>query len=221
MKFEWSVDDIFPEEMEPKHMVGSAGGQLAVELYRKVCNSKWFVTCEVISLYRVPIEAENDIEATAKATCLIINKLHKIIALFRNMIFEINPWITGDGDIISKEAMKWTKFSKNNMNGLSPESGQEVLIEEGSGEVTTYSVGTYYREGDSLNDELPPSKDDDFIKNIIVGTSASSDRKAEESGFYKYEINPKTGLAQWSLICPTNDVVAWASLKPSSLNEEE
>ena len=219
MKLDWKVVSQFNEQ-EPECLVAHAGKDLTIALERRVIGSKWYVSCEILSLYGYEIQADEVFLAMNKAVSVVLDRIHEIIADFRNLSYEIS--LVNVEDVPdSNTKLPWKKFCLRGDEGITPESGQRVLYEEYVGGTPYYDVGTYFREGDYLDDELPASESGNFLENMVKGIAIKSDRQAEESGFYRYEINTDTGLGQWTVVGKVQDVIAWADLAPSKLGREE
>ena len=218
MRVNWVISEVFNDDKTlPKTLVMSTGKEMCIEVRRRTLCDTWYVTCDLLSMHDVKIEEKNIGKVTAKAIMMVYNRINEVISSMRNLIYEIMPTPSLD-QWVSPFAMKWVKYDQSGYC-LEPESGELVIYESRSYGKPFYEVGTYFKKGDYLDDELPVS-DGNFLEQLIRGTGEKSERLAEESGFYTYDVNRDTGLCQWK-IDKMGEVVAWASLKPSEEIENE
>lgn len=101
--------------------------------------------------------------------------------------------------------MNWTSI-KDKL----PESGQEAFTYFKVNEIQHYEILTYYRKGDMVEDESPPSGETPTERLVRAIFTPPKMREIEQDGFYYYDANHGDKYCKWHR---HGDVIThWAEL---------
>ena len=208
MKLTWNIIQCFKESPDEVAIaVTGTDSGVVIILSREKLGQDWFVTCEEATIYNREIIADCFEAAKQKAICVVVEKLHSIMARLRNMVFELSFLSLLDGRIYGKY-FPWV----DTKTGVLPESGQQVVVQckdiLGNNK---YGVFSFYRKGDRLRDEVP-LEGENMIEIMFNFATEVSERVAERTGFYSYFVGRDDIFAKHHLL--ESECVAWAGLSP-------